>query len=79
LELILERKPENGGNLEIKSADQLEEIFGKELLHPGDLKLFVSGQLNGFLDRVRGSLGADALPQLLKTAFPPPPKGGKKK
>lgn len=45
----IERSEENGGNLEVKTADELDQVFSKEQLHPADLKAFVAQELNNFV------------------------------
>jgi len=76
---LVERSEENGGNLEMKTADELDEQFIDQKLHPSDLKTFTVNQLEKFLEPVRASFDAATLAKLLKAAFPPAPKGGKKK
>jgi hypothetical protein len=76
---VIERSEENGGNLEFKTADELDQLFSSEKLHPADLKAFVVQQLNNFFEPIRASIDAATLSKLLKAAFPPAPKGGKKK
>ncbi len=51
--IIIERKPEHGGNLEIKNIDELKEIFKNKGLHPVDLKKFVSEYLIELLKPAR--------------------------
>ncbi|KAI6179819.1 Tyrosine--tRNA ligase [Aphelenchoides besseyi] len=75
----IERSTENGGNLEICDYAELERLFVGEKLHPADLKSHVVQQLNRFLEPIRSALDAAALSKLLKAAFPPAPKGAKKK
>ena len=50
---IIERKPEHGGNLEIKNIDELKEIFKNKELHPEDLKKFVADYLIELLKPAR--------------------------
>lgn len=51
--IIIERKPEHGGNLEIKNIDELKEIFKNKELHPEDLKKFVADYLIELLKSAR--------------------------
>ncbi|KAI6174963.1 Tyrosine--tRNA ligase [Aphelenchoides bicaudatus] len=83
---LIERSEENGGNLQVKTADELDQLFIKEQLHPGDLKAFVVKQLQGnsyldydFFNPISTAMDAATLSKLLKAAFPPAPKGGQKK
>ncbi|KAI6203966.1 Tyrosine--tRNA ligase, cytoplasmic [Aphelenchoides besseyi] len=75
----IERSAENGGNLEIRDYAELERLFVDEKLHPADLKSHVVQQLNKFLEPIRSALDVATLSKLLKAAFPPAPKGAKKK
>ncbi len=43
--ITIERKPEHGGNLEIRGIDELKKIFKNKELHPEDLKKFVADYL----------------------------------
>lgn len=43
--IIIERKPEHGGNMEIHNIDELKKIFKNKELHPEDLKKFVADYL----------------------------------
>lgn len=43
--IIISRKPEYGGNLEICSVDELKKIFKDKELHPIDLKKFIAEYL----------------------------------
>ncbi|MBI4993820.1 tyrosine--tRNA ligase [Candidatus Wolfebacteria bacterium] len=51
--IIISRKPEHGGNLEIKNIDELKEIFKNKELHPEDLKKFVADYLIELLKPAR--------------------------
>ena len=42
----VERKPENGGNVDFEKFEDLENAFAKEEVHPGDLKGSVEVYLN---------------------------------
>lgn len=79
LEFTIERSPDNGGNLTITSPSQLSQIFKDQALHPADLKPFVIQRITNFLQPVKSQLEVDDLAGLIKAAFPPAPKGGKKK
>lgn len=76
---VIERTVENGGNLEVRTADELDELFAAEKLHPADLKAFVVQKLNNFLEPIRASTSAESLSKLLSAAFPSSKSGGKKK
>lgn len=51
--ILIERKPEHGGNLEIKNIDELKKIFKNKELHPNDLKKFVAEYLIELLKPAR--------------------------
>jgi len=51
--IVIERKSEHGGNLEIKNIDELKEIFKNKELHPVDLKNFVAEHLIELLKPAR--------------------------
>lgn len=51
--IIIERKSEHGGNIEIKNIDELKKIFKNKELHPEDLKKFVSDYLIELLKPAR--------------------------
>ena len=51
--IIIERKSEHGGNLEICGIDELKKIFKNKELHPEDLKKFVADYLIELLKLVR--------------------------
>ena len=51
--ITIKRKPEHGGNLEIKNIDELKEIFKNKELHPEDLKKFVANYLIELLKPAR--------------------------
>lgn len=50
---VIERKPEYGGNLEIRGIDELKEIFKNKELHPEDLKKSVEEYLIELLKPAR--------------------------
>ncbi|CAD5207800.1 unnamed protein product [Bursaphelenchus xylophilus] len=78
-ELTIERAEKDGGNITVKSASELSQIFADNKLHPADLKAFVIKRLSDFINPIKADLDASDLAKLLKAAFPPAPKGGKKK
>lgn len=51
--ITITRKPENGGDVEYTSADELEADFKDGKLHPGDLKPALAKSLNSILEPVR--------------------------
>lgn len=67
---IIERKPENGGNVEYKSFEDLESEFAKETVHPGDLKSAVEVYLNRLLEPVRKKFETPELKALTNKAYP---------
>ncbi|CAD5205418.1 unnamed protein product [Bursaphelenchus okinawaensis] len=78
-ELTIERDDQNGGNLTINTPQELSKLFAEEKLHPSDLKAFVIKKLVDFTTKVQKDFNDKDLANLLKAAFPPAPKGGKKK
>ncbi|KAI3418787.1 hypothetical protein GPALN_007889 [Globodera pallida] len=50
---VIERKPENGGDLYILNFDDLASHFSAQRLHPADLKAFVCDQLFSIFDTLR--------------------------
>lgn len=73
----IKRGPENGGDIEYTTYEQMESDFSQSLLHPGDLKNAVELQLNDLLEPIRKIFQAPELVKLVKDAYPPPPKASK--
>ena len=69
---LIERKPEFGGNAKYEKFEELEEAFGKEEVHPGDLKNSVVIYLNRLLDPVRKKFETPELKKLTAQAYPDP-------
>uniref|UniRef100_A0A0N5ABD7 Tyrosine--tRNA ligase n=1 Tax=Syphacia muris TaxID=451379 RepID=A0A0N5ABD7_9BILA len=65
-EAIIKRTMENGGDVVVTDYSNLESIFVKGLLHPGDLKCFVTDAVNSFLDHFRS---IQEVQKLCLTAF----------
>lgn len=76
--ILIERKPEYGGNLAIEHYEKLEALFKSEALHPSDLKPMVTAKINEMFEPIRKNL-ASTQTKLLNDAFPKAAKGGKKK
>ena len=76
-EILIERKAENGGNLSLKSYEELEGKFKSGELHPNDLKPMIVSWMNRIFEPVREALKDEKI-RLLQLAFPVN-KGGKKK
>ena len=77
----IERPDAHGGNVEFEDFDSLEAAFGKEEIHPGDLKSAVETYLNRLMDPVRKIFESPELKKLTERAYPPPAKekkGGNK-
>jgi tyrosyl-tRNA synthetase len=55
--ITIERKPEHGGNLEIRGIDGLKKIFKNKELHPEDLKKFIAEYLIELLKPAREHFG----------------------
>uniref|UniRef100_A0A1I7ZWK1 tyrosine--tRNA ligase n=1 Tax=Steinernema glaseri TaxID=37863 RepID=A0A1I7ZWK1_9BILA len=75
--LAINRTPENGGDLDVRTFEELENLFAAEKLHPADLKTAVTREINAIFDPVREELAATQA-KMIKEAFPVK-KGGKKK
>ena len=56
-ELIIQRKPENGGDVTYTSSEQLRADFASEKLHPGDLKPAVAKAVLSFYNALKNKLG----------------------
>merc|ERR1711988_1009060 len=77
----IERPEQHGGNIEFEDFDSSEAAFGKEEIHPGDLKSAVETYLNRLMDPVRKIFESPELKKLTERAYPPPAKekkGGNK-
>lgn len=77
--LLIERTPENGGNLQLDTYDELERVFKSEQLHPMDLKAMLTRQINALFDPVRARLGDESTKKLVQNSFPTKKSGPKKK
>lgn len=71
---IIERPEEHGGNVEFVNFEDLEASFGKEDIHPGDLKASVEKYLNRLMDPVRKIFESVELKKLTERAYPAPAK-----
>jgi len=70
----INRPDQHGGDVHFSNFEDLEQSFGKEEIHPGDLKSAVEKYLNRLLDPVRKIFEAPALKKLNLDAYPPPAK-----
>jgi len=70
----ISRSPENGGDATFGNFEGLEQSFGKEEIHPGDLKAAVEKYLNGLLEPIRKIFEDPKLKKLAAEAYPPPGK-----
>jgi tyrosyl-tRNA synthetase len=52
-ELLISRKPQNGGDRLYTNYEELESDYAQGLLHPGDLKPSVAAAINAMLEPVR--------------------------
>merc|ERR1712088_852593 len=75
----IERPEAHGGNVEFEDFDSLEAAFGKEEIHPGDLKSAVETYLNRLMDPVRKIFESPELKKLTERAYPPPAKEKRRK
>lgn len=66
----VKRTAENGGDLRFDTYDDLEQIFGKEELHPADLKSAVEAYLNCLLNPIRAEFESDEKKELVARAYP---------
>jgi len=70
----INRAAENGGDIFFDKFEDLEQCFGKEEIHPGDLKAAVEKYLNGLLEPIRKIFEDAKLKKLAAEAYPPPGK-----
>jgi len=70
----INRDPDNGGDASYSTFEELEESFGKNEIHPGDLKASVEKYLNGLLDPIRKIFEDPKLKKLAADSYPPPVK-----
>jgi tyrosyl-tRNA synthetase len=76
---LITRSPENGGDVEFSTYDELEAAFARSELHPGDLKDAVAVRINELLDPIRQYFEQPEMKNLAAAAYPPPAKGTKAK
>ncbi|XP_071506969.1 tyrosine--tRNA ligase, cytoplasmic-like [Diadema antillarum] len=79
-DFVVERSEEHGGNVSFSTYEALEEAFAKGDVHPGDLKVAVTRELNKLMDPIRKKFDTPEMKKLTAQAYPPPPKkkGGNK-
>ncbi|XP_021933924.1 tyrosine--tRNA ligase, cytoplasmic isoform X3 [Zootermopsis nevadensis] len=63
-----------GGDATYQTYEELELAFGREEVHPGDLKAAVEGYINRLLEPIRKKFEDPALKMLTEKAYPPPSK-----
>ena len=83
-QLVLKRKPEDGGDATFSDGAALEAAIAGGSVHPGDLKAAVRDAADGVLQRVRDAIAADkalaaAVKEVDKVAKRSAKGGGKKK
>ena len=83
-QLVLKRKPEDGGDATFSDGAALESAIAGGSVHPGDLKAAVRDAADGVLQRVRDAVAADkalaaAVKEVDKVAKRSAKGGGKKK
>ncbi|KAG6441622.1 tyrosine--tRNA ligase, cytoplasmic [Manduca sexta] len=71
---IIHRAPEHGGDSHFTNFEDLEAAFGKQDIHPGDLKASVEAAINKLLAPVQDIFKDPKLQELTKKAYPPPTK-----
>ncbi|KAK7487743.1 hypothetical protein BaRGS_00021010 [Batillaria attramentaria] len=69
-DFVVNRAPENGGDLKFGTYEALEETFAKQELHPGDLKAAVEGYLNQLLAPIRADFDTPEMKKLVSKAYP---------
>ncbi|XP_013774160.1 tyrosine--tRNA ligase, cytoplasmic-like isoform X1 [Limulus polyphemus] len=69
-DFVVERNPNNGGNVSYKDYESLEKDFTELKLHPGDLKIAVEKYLNRLLEPIRKTFEDPKLKKLAATAYP---------
>ena len=57
--LVIERKPEHGGTIEVYSYEELEKLYKSGLLHPLDLKIAVANELIKIISPIRSVLQSE--------------------
>ncbi|GFS01834.1 tyrosine--tRNA ligase [Elysia marginata] len=72
----IKRPTEHGGDAQYKTYEELEEAFGKEEVHPGDLKSSVEVYLNALLEPIRKEFEKPELKKLTSQAYPVEKKKG---
>ena len=63
-QLLVKRKPDNGGDVSFTAPGPLREAYASGALHPGDLKPAVRDAVDEVLQRVRAAIASD--PELQK-------------
>lgn len=76
---VIKRKPQNGGNKEYTSLEDLIADFSSGVLHPGDLKPALGNSLCGLLDGFRKNLKSSKEAQTAERQFKQFVKKSKKK
>lgn len=71
---LIQRGPDNGGDVEYATYEEMEKDFAEARLHPADLKGAVEIRLNELLEPVRQIFQAPELVKLTQAAYPPPAK-----
>jgi len=71
---LISRPEAHGGDVEFDNFEALEASFGKEDIHPGDLKASVEKYLNRLMDPVRKIFECEEMKKLTERAYPPPAK-----
>lgn len=67
---VINRKPENGGDITFLKYEDLEKVFAAEELHPGDLKGAVENYINRLLAPIRKSFDTPYHKELTEKAYP---------
>jgi len=71
---LIQRGPDDGGDKEYATYEEMEKDFSELKLHPADLKAAVEARLNDLLEPIRKTFEQPALVKLVQSAYPPPAK-----
>jgi tyrosyl-tRNA synthetase len=67
-EVTIKRDEKYGGNISFKDYAALEASFAEEIIHPSDLKPFVTEKINALLEPIRTALTPQS--KMITAAFP---------
>lgn len=67
-EVTIKRDEKFGGDITFSDYAALEAAFAEEIIHPSDLKPFVTDRINALLEPVRNALTPQS--KMITAAFP---------